>query len=73
MCLFKRGKQGIAILGINVTVPSLETAINQSLFKFTQKGSYITNSLVFQNIFISISKQREANRGGPQTSDVFVK
>ena len=42
----KKRKKGITILGINVTIPSLEIAINQSLFKFTQKGSYITNTLV---------------------------
>ena len=63
MCLFKRGKKGITILGINVTIPSLEIAINQSLFKFTQKGSYIANTLVFPNMSMSISIQCEANRG----------
>ena len=72
MCLFKRGKKGITILGINVTIPSLEIAINQSLFKFTQKGSYITKTLVFPNMFISISIQCEANGGGPVVFVVTV-
>ena len=61
----KKKKKGITILGINVTIPSLEIAINQSLFKFTQKGSYIANTLVFPNMSISVSIQCEANRGGP--------
>ena len=62
VCL-NEGKKGITILGINVTIPALETAINQSLFKFTQKGSYSTNTRVFPNMSISISIQCEANRG----------
>ena len=65
MCLFKRGKKGITILGINVTISSLQIAVDQSLFRFTQKGSYITNTLVFPNMLISVSIQCEANREGP--------
>ena len=72
MCSLKRGKKGITILGINVTIPSLEISINQSLFKFTQKGSYITNTLVFPNTSISVSIQCEANRGGPVVFVVTV-
>ena len=65
-------KKSMAILGINVTIPSLETAISQSLFNFTQKGSYITNTLVFPNMSISISIQCEASRGGPAVFVVTV-
>ena len=60
----RKKKKGIAILGVNVTIPSLEIAISQFLFEFTQKGSYITNTLVFPNMSVSISIQCEANRGG---------
>ena len=42
------------------------------MFKFTQKGSYITNTLVFPNMSISVSIQCEANRGGPVVFVVTV-
>ena len=49
------GGEGITILGINVTILSLEISVNQSLFTFPQKGSYITNTLVYPNMSVSIS------------------